>query len=323
MAGQLSHTLPRLTVDGNRIIEEQSRRPILLRGVNRSGLEYSSPGGAGSVSKAGLDERDVDEMVCEWHANIIRLPFNQDWALSREGYDAEPYLTALDCVVRSASQRGAYTLLDLQWLDASTRRGTLRDGTANFVPCLPDTSSIQLWRQLARRYRDEPATLFDIFNEPHHPLPDDRATCGRVTMEVWQRWATTLIETIRGEHESALIFVPGVEWAFDLRGHPINDVKDVVYSTHVYPGKGRDWHAAFGHLCCDVPVFAGEWGGGTEDIEWGRELLAYMAARNMGWTAWSWSDKPRLVERSESGEYQPTEFGLLVKDALQSGLAQK
>jgi endoglucanase len=317
MSGQLSHALPRLTVEGNRIIEAHSRQPVLLRGVNRSGLEYSSPEGAGSLTKAGLSERDFDEMICEWHVNIIRLPFNQDWVLSREGYDAEPYLAALDYAIRSAAQRGAYTLLDLQWLDASTPCGTLRDGTANFVPCLPDVNSIHLWRQLARRYREEPAVLFDIFNEPHHPLADDRTTGTPVTMDLWQRWAALLIEAIRGEHESALIFVPGVDWAFDLRGHPLKGVKDVVYSTHVYPGKGRDWDRAFGHLCCDVPVFAGEWGGGTEDVEWGRELLAYMGARNMGWTAWSWSDKPRLVERSESGEYRPTEFGLLVKAALE------
>jgi endoglucanase len=317
MAGQLSHTLPRLTVDGNRIIEEQSRRPILLRGVNRSGLEYSSPDGAGSVSKASLDKRDFDEMVCEWHANIVRLPFNQEWALSREGYDAEPYLTALDYAVRNAAQRGAYTLLDLQWLDASTPCGTLPDGTANFVPCLPNTNSIQLWMQLATRYRDEPAVLFDIFNEPHHPLPDDPAARTRVTMDIWQSWAAALIEAIRRKHASALIFVPGINWAFDLRGHPLKGVEDVVYSTHVYPGKGRNWDAAFGHLCCDVPVFAGEWGGRAKDIEWGRELLEYMSTRNMGWTAWSWSDEPRLVERSESGEYRPTEFGLLVKNALE------
>ena len=63
----------------------QSRQPVLLRGVNRSGLEYSSPDGSGSLSKTGLNERDFDEMACEWHANIIRLPFNQEWALSQKG----------------------------------------------------------------------------------------------------------------------------------------------------------------------------------------------------------------------------------------------
>jgi len=218
MRERLSNALPRLTVEGNRTIEAQSGQPVLLRGVNRSGLEYSSPDGDGSLVKTGLNERDFDEMICQWHANIIRLPFNQAWALGRDDYDAEPYLAALDYAIRSAAQRGAYTLLDLQWLDASTPCGTLGDGSVNFVPCLPDVNSIQLWRQLARRYRNEAAVLFDIFNEPHHPLPDDRTTRERVTMDVWQWWAAALVEAIRGEHESALIFVPGVDWAFDLRG---------------------------------------------------------------------------------------------------------
>src|SRR5436305_3277981 len=118
MAQDLSYGLPALTVQGNRIVNADSGAPVLLRGINRSGLEYSSPDGEGSLEKAAITEAEMDAIVIDWRANIVRLPFNQDWALSRPGYDAEPYLSALDSVIGMAARRGAYILLDLQWLDA-------------------------------------------------------------------------------------------------------------------------------------------------------------------------------------------------------------
>jgi hypothetical protein len=43
MTTRLSHNLPPLRTSGNRIINSVTGVPILLRGINRSGLEYSDP----------------------------------------------------------------------------------------------------------------------------------------------------------------------------------------------------------------------------------------------------------------------------------------
>ncbi len=319
--------LPPLTVKGNKIVTADAETPILLRGVNRSGLEYSSPEPPGSLAKANITETEWDHIVNNWKANIIRIPFNQDWAWQRPGYDAEPYLTVLDTVIEMSARRGAYTVLDLQWLDAVHPKGRNANGTWNFVPSLPDFNSIQLWQQLAFRYRNEPAVLFDIFNEPHHPLPDDETELWgmndngipfplrsrRVSMREWQPWAVQLVRAIRSQHPDALILVPGIDWSYNLRGFPIRNLEHVVYSAHVYPNKGRQWTKNFGHLAKQAPVFIGEWGGGKEDLEWGRSLLTYMAERELNWTAWSWSDFPRLME-----SHQPTLFGQVVREALQA-----
>jgi hypothetical protein len=332
MAQTLSHDLRALKVQRNQIVVADSGESVLLRGVNRSGLEYSSPDGDGSLAKAGITEAEMDAIVIGWGANIVRVPFNQDWALSRSGYDAEPYLGALDSVVSMAARRGAYTLLDLQWLDATTRRGSNSDGTPNFVAPLPNQDSLSLWRQLARRYRDEPAVLFDIFNEPHDALPDDPVDLigiapdgsffvlkdRTVDMAEWQPWAAAMIGTIRAEHPTALIFVSGVNWGFDHSGAPLPGIDDVVYSTHVYRNKGTDWDNAFGNLAIELAVFAGEWGGTDDDLDWGKELSNYMDDRGMGWTAWSWSDQPRLVQSPAPPDYKPTAFGQLVLNKLKA-----
>jgi hypothetical protein len=294
-----------------------------------------------------------------WGANIVRVPFNQDWALhGRRGHPATEYLDNLDQLIFWLSGLGAYTLLDLQWLDADTSFGTNLDGTTNRVAPLPNRDSITVWTLLATRYQSEPAVLYDIFNEPHTPLADDpnlMTTIGEdggfvavtdVTIAVWQAWARQLVAAIRRVHTKSLIFVSGVDWGYNLKDMPLTIVAggrevfaSLVYSTHVYPGKGPkvatgtppaniptltgskdfpNWADAFGRLAAVVPVFAGEWGGNDADASpWGEGLAMYMSALGMGWTAWSWVDWPYLRQASlPSGPSVPTRFGHLVRHYL-------
>lgn len=314
-----SHALPPLSVSGNRIVSAADGEPVTLRGVNRSGLEYCSPEPPGSLAKAGITAAEFAVITGQWHANVVRLPFNQSWALVQEGYDPEPYLGALDFCIEQAAAGGAYTLLDLHWLDASTPRGTLPNGQPNFVPPLPDLNSIDVWRQLAARYRDEPAVLYDVFNEPHDALPNDPLGEQMVTMFDWQPWAKRLVNAIRSQNPAALIFVSGVNWGYDLAGFPLSGVDGLVYSTHVYPDKGNLWDGAFGDLALQHPVFAGEWGGEAGDVTWGSELASYFGRREMGWAAWSWSDRPLLIQPAPAPPYTATAFGTLVKSLLAGG----
>jgi len=323
MNGELSHGLAPLAVSGNSIIQGPTGAPIVLRGVNRSGMEYSEPDEEGFVSAAGISRAEIRWITQQWRANIIRIPFNQDWALNgRRGWTAEDYLSDLDRIIAWASSYGAYAMLDLQWLDADNPFGPDRQ----FVPPLPNSDTPRLWATLARRYESEPAVLFDILNEPHDPVPGDArplprhdggfypASHRRVTMAEWQPWARRLLNEIRAVHPQALIFVSGTNWGYDLRGMPLSGVANIVYATHVYRNKGEtrsQWTEAFGRLARTQPVFAAEWGGGDADLDWGRRLAAYFDQTGIGWCAWSWADQPHLVTR-----YAPTRFGDLVRTRL-------
>lgn len=316
----LSHNLDPLWTRGNQMISAWTGRSIVLRGVNRSGLEYSEPGTAGFLAAAGISRVEIQE-IASWGCNIIRLPFNQDWALHGRGaFSAESYLQALDTTIRWASEFGMYTLLDLQWLSADVQWGCLKDGSVNRVAPLPDRSSILLWRTLAERYREEPAVLYDIFNEPHDPLPDDphpvldpsgsEIPGRRVSAAVWSEWAETLTGTIREAHPRAAVFVSGTNWGYDLSGITVN-AEGVVLSTHIYRGKQPSWERAFGTIAASRPVFAAEWGGEDDDVAWGRNLAEYLRSIGIGWTAWSWRDWPHLLSGG-----RPTRFGELVKAEL-------
>jgi hypothetical protein len=334
MSGDLSHGLPELVTSGNRIVRADTMQPVLLRGVNRSGLEYSRPGDAGFLTAAGLTEDEIREIVQEWRSNIIRLPFNQDWALhGRDSHSAEEYLAAIDQVISWAAALGAYTILDLQWLDADTVYGHTKDKDGsrsdNHVSPTPNAESIELWQTLAKRYRDEPAVLFDLLNEPHDPLDDDflavhligphgeviDSTQSVIGPEEWVSWAERLVAEIRSIRPTGIVMVGGVDWAFDLRRIEI-PAPNIVYSAHIYSNRrAGTWRKAFGNSQT-LPVFVGEWGGSDPDLDFGRRLIGEMQRLGLGWTAWSWVDNPQLIQVPRAPNYEPTAFGKLVRDEL-------
>jgi endoglucanase len=337
MSIELSHGLPWLYAFGNQIRRSDTDSPVLLRGVNRSGLEYSAPHEGGDfLGAAAVTRREIEEIASGWGCNIVRLPFNQEWILRGYGvHSAESYRRALDQAIEWIAACGAYTLLDLQWVGGDTAYGHLADGSPNYVAPLPNPETIDAWSVLAERYRQEPAVLFDLFNEPHDRLPDDPNRLWRIApdggihafdefrvgSDHWVPWAGKLIDAIHTIHPQALTWVSGVNWGYDLRGVRI-DGPNVIYSAHVYPDRPHwEWRDRFGFAGVDAPLFIAEWGGGDEDVEWGARLLSFLEGRCCGWTAWSWADRPPLVRDARAAEYMPTRFGEFVRSAIKS--AQK
>lgn len=311
---------PWLATEGRHVVERTTGARVLLHGVNLSGFEYSEPGAEGFLEATRVTREEIRYLVRDLGCNVLRIPFNQDWALRGRGrWTAESYREALDTVMRWAHEEGAYSLLDLQWLDADTERG----GERQFVAPLPNAESIAVWKLFAARYRHCPWVLFDVFNEPHDRLRNDPVPLtrpdGRRYLWPWKRragpkewkpWAETLLDAIREVHPTALIFVGGSNWAYDLRGMQLQR-ENVVYSTHVYPGKTPRWQEAFGDFSEEVPVFVGEFGGEERDIAWGKDLLLYLEERQIGWCAWSWRDWPFLQKGGAL-----TAFGRLVQKPL-------
>jgi len=333
----LSSGLPELIVSGNRILRSDTMRPLLLSGINRSGLEYTYPTDAGWLSAARFTLEEVREIIVNWGANVLRVPFNQKWALTgANGHSAEEYLASLDQVITWAAEVGAYTVLDLQWLDTETIYGHVKQQgreMENHVPPLPNADSIKLWRTLAARYRNEPAVLFDLLNEPHHPIADDpyplllmgadgkvsETEQGYVTAGDWVRWAEYLIREIRAIRPEGIILVGGVDWGFDLRDVRLQ-APNIVYSAHIYSNrKPTDWSRAI-ERNAEAPVFIGEWGGGDQDLKFGQTLARQMRRLGLGWCAWSWADYPQLIKPPGAPQFAPTLFGELVRDELKSSV---
>jgi hypothetical protein len=270
--------------------------PILLRGINRSGLEYS---------RAPVE--DLAE-IRSWGANLVRIPFNQQWLL-----EDDSYLDQLAAAAHRAKTLGMYVLFDLQWLAYGQNRGKNPDGSNIATPPLPDEDSPRAWRKLALRFRDDPAVMFDLLNEPHDRLPDDPfplyAADGsllhspRVTARQWHPWAKRIADDIRNFAPETLLFISGTDWGFQL--HEI-DLENIVHGWHVYPHPGRDFRRAQLPLPTVVTEF-----GPVGDLAVIEDLLNFLDERQLGWCAWSWRDWPALID-----ERGPTAFGRLVQERL-------
>jgi len=269
-----------LATEGRYIVNEWTGKPVLLRGVNISGMEYSH------LPHAGMTPDELRLMIEGWNCDIVRIPFVQSRAL------AEPeYVEQLRQICSWTWELGAYSILDLQWLDQDSG-----------VPPEPDSDSIQLWDRLSKEFKPDRNIIFDLLNEPHD-----------IPVERWVDWAYLLGSVVRANDPKRVLMIGGMNWAYDLEDVQVN-IPNVIYSTHVYRNKGRLWDRSFGNKALEVPVFAGEFGGDDEDLDWGRELLDYFDERRMGWTAWSWRDKPHLQNSNK-----PTRFGELVRDRLSIG----
>ncbi len=262
--------LPWLSTKGNRILDE-SGATVRLRGVNLSGLEYSKTG----------DRQDAStfDRLATMGANFVRVPINQDWALSDPAY-----LERLDEIVRKANDRGIYVMFDMHWYDGHQQ-------------AIPDSETVRMWRQVAHRFGEQPGVIFDLHNEPQFVGWGDYAP-----------WAEACIAAIRSVHPRSLVVVEGTQFGINLSGVLRRPIKadNIVYQAHVYgptlagpfPGP-KLWDHLFGAVAQKYPVLVGEWGGEPNEVQYGRELLAYMDRKGLSWSAWNWgASTPRLMEET-------------------------
>ena len=330
-AGSAMAAPPALHVTGTRL-EDDTGRVVRLQGVNIPSLEWMSAGDHVLQS--------VRVAADTWHATVIRLPLSQDrWFGKADGRTdgGAQYRSLVDTVVQSLSGRKKYVLLDLHWSDGGQWGQHI--GQHN----LPDDNSVLFWKDVAARYANNPAVLFDLYNEPRG-----------VTWDVWQHGGDVvehdthdgketnlayhspgmqgILDTVRAAGANNVAIVGGLDWAYDLSGlldgHALSDPngRGIMYATHIYPWK-KDWDQHVTPAAQKYAVFVGEVG--CEPVKpgapawqqvdcatWAPQVLAYIDTHQFSWTAWSFhpSAGPSVIADWDD---TPTPYwGRYVKAAL-------
>ena len=321
-------TLP-LKVVKTHLVDSRNER-VRLRGVNAASLEWSSDG-EGHI----LDT--VTMAIQDWHANVIRLPLAQDrWfgKVPEQKDDGQAYRALVRQVVDRCAERGCYVILDLHWSDA----GEWGKQIGQHV--MPDQNSLTFWKDLAAAYKNHPAVLFDLYNEPHDVSWDvwrdggavterDRRTDQERTYEAVGMQA--LLDAVRGTGAENVVIAGGLNWASDLSGildgKQLDDPRGngVVYANHTYPFKRdtvENWVAKMEAATRKLPVIVSEFGGdargraGVPGEQWVRQVLQILEDHGWDWVAWDMHPGagPRLIS---DWNYTPTPgFGVWVKQAL-------
>jgi hypothetical protein len=334
LAGDDASSLPLpLRVVKTQVVNSRGER-VRLRGVNTACLEWTSDG-EGHI----LDT--VRTAIDDWHVNHIRLPLAQDrwFGKAREqSDDGRAYRGLVKQVVDLCAGRGCYIILDLHWSDA----GEWGQQIAQHV--MPDRNSVAFWKDVAEAYKNHPAVIFDLYNEPHDVSWDVWLKGGKVTEKDRKAGKETsfeavgmqeLLDTVRATGAKNVVIAGGLDWSYNLSGILAGrrlsdpDGNGVVYANHAYPFKGdtvERWVAKMEAATRELPVIVSEFGSdprggaGRSGEQWVRQVLRALEDHRWDWTAWDLHPHagPRLIS---DWKYTPTPtFGAWVKKALLGSL---
>lgn len=323
-----------LHVEANRILDEKGQ-PVRLRGVNVASLEWSSDGEGHVLETARVAVQD-------WKANLIRLPLSQDRWFGKAPEQSDQgiaYRRLVRRVVDLCAANRCYVLLDLHWNDA----GVWGQNIGQHV--MPDMNSVEFWQSCAREYRNNPAVLFDLYNEPHDTTWDvwlrggdveEKSDAGArqgafAPVKYRTPGMQAMLDAVRSTGAKNLVVAGGLDWAYDLsgflNGYTLKDSKGrgVVYACHSYPFKGDTvdkWLSKLDRALSTIPVIISEFGdepkgeARTKPSLWVEQVVREMGARGCNWTAWDLHPAagPTLIS---DWNYTPTPyFGVIVKQAL-------
>ena len=321
--------LPTLKVVGTQVVNSKQER-VHLRGVNTACLEWTSDG-------EGHILTTIKTAIQDWHVNLIRLPLSQDrWfgKAPEQKDDGKAYRALVREVVDTCAAQNCYILLDLHWSDAGEW------GQQIGQHAMPDQNSLLFWKDCAKTYKNQPAVLFDLYNEPHDVSWDIWLHGGSVTEHDRQRNFTKtypaagmqeMLDAVRGTGAKNVVVAGGLDWAYDmsgfLAGKQLSDPKGngVIYANHNYPFKGdtfEQWLSKMEAATKQIPVIVSEFGGGggrrggqSGDV-WIRRVLQALHDHDWDWTAWDLHPQagPTLIS---DWNYTPTpNFGAYVKQEL-------
>jgi hypothetical protein len=287
-----------LQVVGNHLVNG-SGTSVQLRGVNRSGTEYACSQGWGIFDGAS-DESSV-AAIASWHVNAVRIPMNEDCWLGINGvnpaFGGSNYQQAIINFVSLLNKYGIYAILDLSAVAPST---TLSGQAGSPQEPMPDQDhSPDFWASVAATFKDNPAVLFDLFNEP---FPDNNQT----TAAAWTCWRDggtcagvsypaagmqELVNTVRAAGADNVITLAGIGFAsvFDQWGayEPTDPGGQLVADFHNYSFGGCTTSACWNTIPGDLngaPLLTGEMGFDSY-IE---TYMTWADAHGVGYLAWTW-----------------------------------
>ncbi|MEY2399665.1 MAG: endoglucanase [Actinomycetota bacterium] len=302
--------------------------PVVFRGVNKGGLEYSAN---------GYDEEMWNyQRMKSWGANFVRVAVADNFALKTMcSYDRN-YIKTIDRIVSIGEQLKMLIMLD----DHIATKGLTcgRNGWASNQK-MPDARNVEFLKMLGTRYKNRPYVAIDLYNEPHQ-IGWDTWRKGGVVDGYKAVGMQQLLDTVRGTGFKGVVFATGVDWGNDLRGiadTPLANDTNVIYAAHSYPFwcdravglneayrcKGKQYPAFLDTQIAPAinkgrPVMITEFGTPRSNDGEMRSVLQWAEDHHIGYAAWLWCNGKMtdFCLLTPDGKNTPSVSGKPVQDFL-------
>jgi hypothetical protein len=233
-----------LRVVGNKLVDSGGR-VVQLRGVNRSSPETRCLGaGQESFFYGPLDTASVNAMR-SWTANAVRIPVNEDCWLGRNGLPASKtaadYRGEIATYARLLIANGLNVIVDVHFAETSFAGVEL--ASLESAPMLDKPHGVELWQSIVATFRNDPAVLFDLYNEPHD-----------INWACWRDGCTDpltgsqyvgmqeLVTAVRAAGAQNPLILTGPSWGNDIGWwvdyKPYDPLGGLVAGVHVYENNG-------------------------------------------------------------------------------------
>ncbi len=255
-------------VQGNRLVDG-SGAVVRLRGVNYSGFEFVAVGGWSPADPSGAQAGQAGgpkwSAISDWKANAVRLPLNEaSWlgytCVDGDGASHNPdpggnYQAAVAAQGQQANAAGLYVIVDLHWAAPGNTCPMLQTqmADADHAPAF--------WSSIANRFKNNPAVLFELYNEPYlygltagadewSVLRDGgtlsyymAGTAAGGQKRIDTPWRTAgmqqMLDAIRATGASNVVLSCGTSWCNDLSGwlahKPSDPLGQLAAAWHPYP----------------------------------------------------------------------------------------
>jgi endoglucanase len=337
-----------IAVSGNHFVSTQTGTTVQLIGSNISGLEggnnsrWPQFANAGSAFWTGIKD-DAGSGL-----NVVRLPLNEASWLNYTCYDSgtgasasrytaagggaytpdpsSAYQATVKKAVADATAAGVYVILDLHWGSPNNASGQALCPIGQ--PGYADADhSDTFWKQVADAFKDNPAVIFELFNEPFgdniygdsvvnrnepgtdaftwrdggsfYPYVEQNNNAGNAIVTHNFSWkvagAQSLIDTIRGEGATNVILTSPEWWAGQIQiwlaSKPVDSLNQMGVAWHIY-GFNNGTAGPLGVLAAGYPIVITETYGFDQNLDGGKNANGYTWAKShgIGLVWWGWND---------------------------------
>ncbi|RJE88790.1 glycoside hydrolase family 5 protein [Paenibacillus sp. 1011MAR3C5] len=265
-----------------------------------------------------IAEEDIARIADEGF-NSVRLPVNSRFLLADASAETtnglasyrEDRLVLLDRMIDWCRMYGLYVILDLHGAPGGQTGANIDDSEFDrpdlFIEERHWRQTVDMWRMLASRYRDDWIIAgYDLLNEP---LPEWFSSYNDKVMPLYR----DIVQAIREVDQRHMIILEGVHWSTDwsifedaFGDNPIDD--NVLLQFHKY-WNNPDTESIAQYLELrdkwNVPIFMGE--GGENNKDWYTGAFQLFEDHRISWNFWTWkkldtTNSPCSIRRPEGWE---------------------